>query len=250
MDIAKIRKKAKEKEKEAAEKPLPQPLEEEVREKGGEDAGMPAEAASPEATPDSEMPVPDSVGETSEPVAAESSAEETGQAALQEKEETPPSEEVRGQEQILELLTFNLSKEEFAFRVSEVEEIIRHQRITTVPAMPDYVLGITSLRGKIIPVIDLKTRIIFRDGRRGEETPEKGPSPDKAKILILLGPKGPVGVTIDRVIGVVRLPQNEVLEPPAHLIDEERRFVDGVVVLDRRFVSIVRSEEALNIEVT
>src|ERR1700690_1188162 len=110
---------------------------------------------------------------------------------------------------ITELLTFSLDKEEFAFKVSHVEEIVRFQRITILPSVPDYVSGITSLRGKIIPVIDLKTRLALqkRSSRESAHPELSGYAGDigKGKIIILSGPKGLIGTIIDRVIGVVRL---------------------------------------------
>jgi len=148
----------------------------------------------------------------------------------------------------LELLTFSLASEEFAFRVSEVEEIIRFQRITRVPTMPDYVRGITSLRGKVIPVIDLKTRLALKGevDTRQEAEERKG----DRKILILSGPKGFIGATIDKVLGVMRFPAGAILDPPAHLTENELLYIEGVVILEKRFISIVRSGDALDIELT
>lgn len=143
---------------------------------------------------------------------------------------------------VIELLTFSLLREEFAFRVSEVEEILRYQVITVVPRMPSYVSGITSFRGKIIPVIDLKNRLLLK---------LKGESSDidrRRKILILKGPKGPIGVTIDRVIGVVRLSKSGIIPPPSHLTDAELKFIEGVAILDKRFISIIHMEEAVRIQ--
>jgi purine-binding chemotaxis protein CheW len=250
MDIAKIRKKAREKEKHRKEagKPAPPP----------EEAGGGKKAAEGQAPPDEAVSEPPLPGAEADEVAPDDTAAVPAPPLVVEARQEKPSTGVEGPSfvteegrgNVVELLTFGMAKEEFAFKVPDVEEIIRHQPITRVPTMPHYVLGITSLRGKIIPVIDLKTRIVFGGVRRGEgqSGPEK--PAEKEKILILLGPKGPIGVTIDRLIGVVRLPWNEILEPPAHLMEEERKFVDGVVILDKRFVSIVRSEEALKIEVT
>jgi chemotaxis signal transduction protein len=88
--------------------------------------------------------------------------------------------------------------------------------------MPDFVLGITSLRGKIIPVIDLKKRLGLRKSSISNDYANEGldlKSETKAneKILIVSGPNGLIGASIDRVIGVVRLPVSNMLEPPAHL---------------------------------
>lgn len=154
---------------------------------------------------------------------------------------------------IAELLTFSLAKEEFAFKVSEVEEIIRFQRITLVPTMPAYVAGITSLRGKIIPVIDLRTRLALKDdGEAAVSLPQAdadGLIEGTGKIIVLSGPLGLIGVIIDKILGVVRLPDDVILEPPAHLTEDETKFIEGVVIVEKRFISIIRSADALNIEV-
>jgi len=134
-------------------------------------------------------------------------------------------------EEVVEILTFSLLKEEFAFSISNLEEILKYQRITTVPNVPKYILGITSLRGKVIPVIDLKLKLSLT----GTPSDDAG----KGKILIVRGPKGPIGVAVDKVIGVVRIPMSDILPPPSHLSEGEVKFIDGIAVVDKRFVSII-----------
>lgn len=148
--------------------------------------------------------------------------------------------EIKEETEAIELLSFGLLREEFAFKVSQIEEILRHQRITKVPKMPTYMLGITSLRGKVIPVIDLKLRLSFKE--RPLDINHKG------KILILKGPQGPIGAAIDRVIGVVRLSRNEIIPPPSHLTETELKFIEGIAIVDKRFISIIRMEEAMTIQ--
>lgn len=161
---------------------------------------------------------------------------------------------------IVELLTFHLSTEEFAFRLSDIEEILRFQQITIVPKVSDYILGITSLRGKIIPVIDLKKRLLItpsitplpsplaeerglvNGGRGGLALDES-----RKKILILKGSRGPAGTLVDRVRGVIRISPSEIVEPPAHLTVVELMFIEGVVLHNSRFISVIRMEEVLNI---
>jgi len=137
---------------------------------------------------------------------------------------------------IVELLTFRLAKEEYAFRVDEVQEIIKPQRITGIPRSRPYLVGITSLRGKIIPVIDLKAMMSLRGGCDDER---------RQKILILKGTRGPLGVLIDRVINVIRPQASTIVETPAHLPEAGMRFIDGVALVDGRFVSIIKTEEVL-----
>lgn len=148
--------------------------------------------------------------------------------------------EIKEETEAIELLSFGLLREEFAFKVSQIEEILRHQRITKVPKMPTYMLGITSLRGKVIPVIDLKLRLSFKE--RPLDLNHKG------KILILKGPQGPIGAAIDRVIGVVRLSRSEIIPPPSHLTETELKFIEGIAIVDKRFISIIRMEEAMTIQ--
>jgi purine-binding chemotaxis protein CheW len=140
---------------------------------------------------------------------------------------------------VIEILIFNLLKEEFAFRISELEEIRRYQRITMVPKMPNYVLGITSLRGKVIPVVDLKTKLSLTDKPLDNN--------HKGKILIIKGPKGPIGAAIDKVLGVVRIAKTDILPPPSHLTETELKFIEGVAVIDKSFISILHMEESIKI---
>jgi len=167
--------------------------------------------------------------------------------------------------ELVELLTFSLSNEEYAFRVNDVEEVLRLQKITMVPTMPDYVLGITSLRGKIIPVIDLKIRLSLQEKSLSTNSPDACPNANPAddpddnpatgnysgmekKIMIISGPKGMIGATIDKVMGVVRLPLSGMLQPPGHLDEKELKFIEGIVVIEKRFISVIHSGAAMDIE--
>lgn len=156
-----------------------------------------------------------------------------------EKKESEDGDETDKTDEVIEILTFKLLKEEFAFRISQLKEILKYQRITKVPKTPDYVLGITSLRGKVIPVIDLRTKILPH-----EKTAEIN---EKLKILIIKGPKGPIGAVIDKLIGVMRIAKAEILPPPAHLSEEQVKFIEGIAVLEKRFISIINMEEAITI---
>jgi purine-binding chemotaxis protein CheW len=238
MDIAKIRKKAKskEKEKETDEKTIKDPAETEN------------EAAEKELKDNQHVDV--DAADTGNEEFKEDDGRQEEVAQEQEKKEEDTEED-----QLVEILTFSLAKEELAFRVSEVEEIIRYQKITRVPSMPDFVLGITSLRGKIIPVIDLKKRLGLRKSSISNDYANEGldlKSETKAneKILIVSGPNGLIGASIDRVIGVVRLPVSNMLEPPAHLTEEELKFIEGVVIFENRFISVIRAKNTMHIEAT
>lgn len=143
-------------------------------------------------------------------------------------------------EEIIEILTFKLMNEDFAFRITQLKEILKYQRITTIPKVPDYVVGITSLRGKVIPVVDLRTKILSK------KLPVD--AKERIKILIINGPKGLIGAVVDKVSGVVRITKAEILPPPSHLDEEQVKFIEGVAVIDKRFVSILNMIESVAIE--
>jgi purine-binding chemotaxis protein CheW len=181
-----------------------------------------------------------------EPDAGHIKAEPVSGKAPRPEEEIQPHEnagkaEVKGgessTEEIIELLTFKLFSEEFAFKISQLKEILKYQRISKVPKMPDYVVGITSLRGKVIPVIDLRTKVSSHAKLPGLS--------DRKKILIIKGPKGLIGAVVDKVIGVVRIARSEILPPPSHLTGEQLKFIDGIAIIDKRFVSILNMEETI-----
>jgi purine-binding chemotaxis protein CheW len=236
MDIAKIRKKAlsKDVEKEPGEKPVTAPEGDDKREDGKEQV-----VAEEHKVPREEMPL------------EETAEKDADQAGVRGDEDITEEHT----EEMIELLTFSLSQEEYAFRVPQVEEILRFQKIATVPTMPDYVLGITSLRGKIIPVIDLKTRLNLRGESLSPNSSGEGLETGKTqrmekKILIIDGPKGLIGAMIDKVVGVVRLPLSEILQPPGHLDENELKFIEGIVILKKRFISIIHSAAVMDIEVS
>jgi purine-binding chemotaxis protein CheW len=242
MDIAKIRKKLKDSEAESQQskahgQSAKVPEDQTVR----HDETIPEPSFRHVSNSNTEQQPPDI--EDRKTVDTEKEPKSSDNAQLQAREDqkkilsVKKNIETEKEEEIIEILTFSLLKEEFAFRVSQLAEILRSQWITRVPNVPDYVLGITSLRGKIIPVIDLKLRLSL--------TSIPSDVIRKGKILIINGAKGPVGAAVDKVIGVVRVAKSDILPPPSHLSEKELKFIDGIAVVDKRFVSVINMEEAI-----
>jgi purine-binding chemotaxis protein CheW len=144
--------------------------------------------------------------------------------------QAPPQEEV-------ELLVFRLMGEEYAFRVEDIQEILRPQRITRVPRAQEYVLGVTSLRGKVVPVLELRKRLLLGGEAEGA----------KRRILIVKGPKGFIGAMVDEVVDVLKVPQSALKEPPGHLPDNLERFIEGVALWQGQFISLLKVEETTDI---
>lgn len=145
--------------------------------------------------------------------------------------------EVEKEEEI-ELIAFKISSEEYAVRLLEMQEIINYRKVTPVPRSPAYLKGVTFLRGKVLPVIDLKARLELR-----------GNGDERGKIIVLSTSKNePVGVIVSSFIRVLRFPEKDILQPPATLNEKEKRFIKGVLRNRDRFISVLNVEELIKME--
>ena len=138
-------------------------------------------------------------------------------------------------ENVLELVTFRAAGRQYAMDIDDVEEILRHRSITRVPRTHPYVLGITSLRGKIIPVMNI-------DSILTDEAECKREFSAQAKILILKGEDGPVGLMVSKELNIVPVPRERLLEPPHGMQGASARFVRAVFERDGEFVSVLDGE--------
>lgn len=100
-----------------------------------------------------------------------------------------------------EFLTFLLGTEELAVPIAQVREVLRAPAITEVPRAPAHVLGIVTVRGEVVVVIDTRARLGLGDG-----------SGSGTRIVIVDAGEGPLGLLVDQVSSVVRLPRGS-LEP-------------------------------------
>ena len=103
-------------------------------------------------------------------------------------------------------LTFVLADEEYGVEVLKVQEIIRLLPITPVPEVPPHFRGVINLRGKILPVVDLRRRFDLPAGTAGEE----------ACIVVVRTGGATRGVIVDRVTEVMKL-EDANIEPPPDL---------------------------------
>ena len=103
----------------------------------------------------------------------------------------------------LQLVAFQLGREEYGINILQVQEIKRMTDITRVPHTPDYLKGVMNLRGSILPVFDLKKRL---------DLPHYEYS-DDARIIIVKSDEVTLGVIVDAVSEVLTIGQ-ENIEPP------------------------------------
>ena len=99
---------------------------------------------------------------------------------------------------ILQLVTFNLGNEEYAVDILKVQEINRMKEITRVPNSPGYVEGVINLRGKVIPVVSLRTRFGLMEKESDEQS----------RIMIMDIQGITMGLVVDSVSEVLRIPMS------------------------------------------
>lgn len=138
--------------------------------------------------------------------------------------------------ELLQLVTFRLGNEEFSLDILRVQEIIRHMELTRVPKTPDFVEGVINLRGRVIPVLDLRRRFGLPADAKTSET----------RIIVVDVDNKTVGLKVDAVSEVLRLPADTVEPAPAIVTGAESDYIKGVGKLDGRLLILLDVERILS----
>ncbi len=138
----------------------------------------------------------------------------------------------------LQIVTFKIGDEEFSVSILKVQEIIRMSAITKVPKSPEFVEGVINLRGRVIPVLDLRKRFGLPIIERGN---------DARTIVVDSGGKV-VGLIVDSVTEVLRL-QASTIEPPPDIVGGgvDSEYIDGVGKLENRLVILLNLDKVLTV---
>ncbi len=115
-------------------------------------------------------------------------------------------------------LTFALDQEEFGIEIRHVTEIIGLQPVATLPEAPAYIRGIINLRGKIIPVIDMRTKL---KKNAIEYT-------DRTCIIVLSIQGLSFGLIVDRVAEVMKIEDDQIVPPPNIHTGLQNSYLQGV----------------------
>ncbi len=228
MDILAARKKAAERKQEQKQperevKPVPPapPSAPSPPEPAAEQA-VPVAAAAPETAV---SPPPAEAVSVALPVTGE--AQSAVQASSEEAAGDQPAREV-------EMLSFRLGGEEYALMVDDVKEVLKNRELTQVPNAPEYILGVTALRGPILAVIDLSKRLGLPPAVRDE----------KSRILVVSSNDEDTGIVVDRVTGVVRI-HPEDIRPVPETIERGSEYLRGIVRKNDRLYILLDREKAL-----
>src|SRR5262250_770669 len=132
-------------------------------------------------------------------------------------------------EKDLQVVGFRIGDETFGVRIASVREIVRVPEITAVPSAPDLIEGVINLRGKIIPVIDLRKRFGQTDIQ-----PDK-----KNRILVVELQNKLVGLIVNAASEVLKIPPSEIEAPGSVFAEGESNYVTGVGKLKGRLIILL-----------
>jgi len=129
----------------------------------------------------------------------------------------------------LQVVGLRIGRETFGLPISMVREIVRVPEITSVPNAPDYIEGVINLRGRIIPVVDLRKRF-----------GEKATEPDKRnRIVVVEMENRRIGLIVNSASEVLKIPPSEIEQPNNVFQEGELDYITGVGKLNGRLVILL-----------
>jgi purine-binding chemotaxis protein CheW len=114
-------------------------------------------------------------------------------------------------------LTFKLANEEYGVEILKVREIIGFMRVTGIPQMPAYMKGVINLRGKVIPVVDLRLKFGLPEAEHTDQT-----------CIIVVDVGAEIGVVVDTVSEVLDIAVDDIDPPPALAGGTDTGFILGM----------------------
>lgn len=141
-------------------------------------------------------------------------------------------------DELLQLVSFTIGEEEFGVDILKVQEINRMVEITRVPNAPEYVDGVINLRGKVIPIINLRRRFGM---------PRKEKDKDTRIIVVELREKV-LGFVVDFVSEVLRIPSSVTEPPPSIIAGIKAEYITAIGKLEDRLLILLDLERVLTVE--
>jgi purine-binding chemotaxis protein CheW len=139
-------------------------------------------------------------------------------------------------EKDVQIVGFRIGNETYGVRISSVREIVRVPEITAIPSAPEAVEGVINLRGKIVPVMDLRKRF-------GQQEVQ----PDKKNRILVVELEGKlVGLIVNAASEVLKIPPGDIAAPGSLFPEGESSYVTGVAKLKNRLVILLNVAKLLH----
>ncbi|CAG7648659.1 Chemotaxis protein CheW [Paenibacillus solanacearum] len=130
-------------------------------------------------------------------------------------------------------IEFGIANEQYAIRIQDIHEIIKLQDITEIPNVLPYVRGVINLRGKIVPVISLRSLFRMEDQSYSKQT----------RIIVVHHKDEKIGIVVDRVNKVTTF--SDIQPPPERVGGNEGHMFTGIGLTQSGLVGILQLDEVL-----
>lgn len=134
----------------------------------------------------------------------------------------------------VQLVTFRLGDAEFAFNIFQVERVLRHQASEPLPKAPAFLEGVLAYADGVVPVVDLRKRVGI-----------PAPVAEETRIVVVELEQGRVGVVVDAVKEVLRVPAERVAPPPPLVKGLAASYISGLVRLEQRTIIVLAPQKLL-----
>jgi len=159
-------------------------------------------------------------------------------AEKQEQRKTGNNSNIR-REGLTKFVTFFLDEEEYALPVSQVREIKRVGEITRVPNAPHHIRGVMNLRGRIVPVLELKKRLQLGEAAIDIDS----------RIVVVEQGNRMLGLMVDRVSQVMNIAAEQIDKAPEVVVQVNENYLKGVGKLDERMIILLDLDQIIGKEV-
>ncbi len=140
--------------------------------------------------------------------------------------------------EMLQLVTFKLAGQKYAVNILKVQEINNMKEITSIPNAPSYLEGAVNLRGKVIPVLNLRKKFGFAEK-----------AADELSKIVIMDVRGVImGLMVDAVSDVLRIPRDLVEPPPPVSSNVSTEFISSIAKLEEGLVILLDMDRLLDEE--
>lgn len=139
---------------------------------------------------------------------------------------------------ISQVVSFRLANEEYGLNIMRVQEIILMGNITEIPEVPAYIRGLINLRGKVIPIVDLRKRFGLDVSDTNEST----------RIIVVNADGNTFGIVVDGVSEVLRIEADQIEPPPTGLLGLEQAYIKGLVKMGEKIMILLNMDTILSQE--
>ncbi|SET11731.1 chemotaxis protein CheW [Thorsellia anophelis] len=151
-------------------------------------------------------------------------------------EKTAEKETKENEEVGHEFLVFTLGNDEYGIDILKVQEIRGYDQVTRIANTPDFIKGVTNLRGVIVPIVDLRVKFVRQNISYDENT----------VVIVLNLEHRIVGIVVDGVSDVLSLPTKEIRSAPEYAVTLATEYLNGLGSIGERMLILVDIEKLMN----